>query len=159
LQDLRLDDETTACFARFRYCVLGRPLRATLYPPRAVLFRKDRSRYIQDGHTQQLKTEGRTAMLDGLIDHDDAKPLSHWFWSQDRYATLEAAKLREVPDASLSFQDRVRQKIIFAPVLVFFYVLLGKGLILDGWPGWYYVFQRTLAEIMLSLRLLEEKLK
>jgi len=42
---------------------------------------------------------------------------------------------------------------------VFFYTLIGKGLILDGWPGWFYVFQRTFAEILLSLRLMEEKLK
>ncbi|MEK7707311.1 MAG: hypothetical protein AAB380_04880, partial [Verrucomicrobiota bacterium] len=35
----------------------------------------------------------------------------------------------------------------------------GKGLIFDGWRGWYYVFQRTLAEIILSLRLLEQKLR
>jgi hypothetical protein len=36
--------------------------------------------------------------------------------------------------------------------------LLGKGLIFDGWPGWFYVFQRTYAELLLSLRLLEAKL-
>jgi hypothetical protein len=28
----------------------------------------------------------------------------------------------------------------------------------NGWPGWFYVFQRTLAEMLLSLRLMEEKL-
>jgi hypothetical protein len=39
---------------------------------------------------------------------------------------------------------------------VFFYTLLGKGLILDGWRGCYYVLQRTLAEIVLSLYLIEE---
>ena len=43
--------------------------------------------------------------------------------------------------------------------LVFFYTLVVKGLILDRWPGWYYVFQRTLAEILLSLRLIETRFK
>ena len=61
--------------------------------------------------------------------------------------------------SDLSWPDRVRQWIIVAPALVFFYTLLGKGLILDGWPGWFYVFQRTVAEMILSLRLIEEKLK
>jgi hypothetical protein len=56
-------------------------------------------------------------------------------------------------------QDRIRRQIIFAPALIFFYTLFGKGLIFDGWPGWYYVFQRTLAEVLLSLRLIEQKLK
>ena len=59
----------------------------------------------------------------------------------------------------LRFQDRLRRKIVFAPWLVFFYMLFGKGLILDGWPGCYYVLQRTIAEMILSLRLLEQKLK
>jgi len=38
------------------------------------------------------------------------------------------------------------------------YLLLARGLILDGRNGWYYVFQRTIVEMMLSLRLLEQKL-
>jgi hypothetical protein len=98
-------------------------------------------------------------MLATVIDHDDRKPLSHWLRSQDRYSKLEAAKLAGTPAAILTFPDRLRRKIIIAPFLVSFYTLLAKGLILDGWPGWYYGFQRTFAEILLSLRLLEEKLK
>jgi hypothetical protein len=37
--------------------------------------------------------------------------------------------------------------------------LPGRGLILDGWPGWFYVAQRTIAELMLSMRLLIESRK
>ena len=39
---------------------------------------------------------------------------------------------------------------------MFFYLLFGKRLILDGWPGWFYVAQRTVAELLLSMRLLIE---
>lgn len=39
----------------------------------------------------------------------------------------------------------------------FLYLLFARGLILDGGPGWYYVMQRTLAEMLLSLRLLTER--
>jgi hypothetical protein len=159
LEKLPSKENLDAYFVNFRYCIFGRPLRGTLYPPRAVLFRKDRCRYVQDGHTQRLQINGQTAMLDSVIDHDDRKPFSHWLWSQDRYALLEVAKLADTPPAKMSFQDRIRRKILFAPALVFVYTLLGKGLILDGWPGWYYVCQRTLAELILSLRLVEEKLK
>ena len=159
LEVLQPHENLNAYFARFRYCIFGRPLRGTLYPPRAVLFRKQRCRYVQDGHTQQLEINGQTAVLGSVIDHDDRKPFSHWLWSQDRYALLEAVKQAGTSLDKLSFQDRLRRKMIFAPALVLFYTLLGKGLILDGWPGWYYVFQRTLAELILSLRLIEEKLK
>jgi glycosyltransferase involved in cell wall biosynthesis len=159
LPDLAESIGVSAYYARFRYCVFGRPLRATLYPPRAVLFRKDQCRYVPDGHTQRLQIQGRTGFLPGTIDHDDRKSLSQWLWAQDRYASLEAAKLTTTPADQLSRQDRVRQKLIFAPLLVFMFTAFGKGLIFDGWPGWYYVFQRTLAEIILSLWLIEQKLK
>jgi hypothetical protein len=40
---------------------------------------------------------------------------------------------------------------------MFLYLLFNRGLILDGWRGWYYVCQRTIAEMMLSLRLVTER--
>jgi glycosyltransferase involved in cell wall biosynthesis len=158
LKSLQPGGNLNAYFARFRYCILGYPLRSTLYPPRAVLFRKDLCQYIQDGHTQRLRIDGQTAWLESMIDHDDRKPLSHWFSAQDRYAKLEVEKLARTPASELKLLDKLRRKIIVAPCLVFFYTLLVKGLILDDWPGWFYVFQRTFAETLLSLRLMEKKL-
>jgi len=51
----------------------------------------------------------------------------------------------------------LRRKIFFAAPVMFFYLLFGRGLILDGWPGWIYVCQRTVAELMLSKALIVEK--
>ncbi len=147
-----------AYVGRFRYCVQGRPLRATLYPPRVLLFSKRRCRYEQDGHTQALRVDGNTGWLRGHVNHDDRKPLSRWLWAQDRYALLEVAKLTSTPPGRLSLQDRIRYSAVLAPPIIFFYTMFCKGLILDGWPGWYYVFQRTLAEMILSLRLVEARL-
>ncbi len=42
---------------------------------------------------------------------------------------------------------------------MFLYLLFARGLILDGWPGWFYVGQRTIAEVLLSIRLLTERHK
>jgi hypothetical protein len=42
---------------------------------------------------------------------------------------------------------------------MFFYLLFARGLVLDGWPGWYYVLQRTLAETLLALRLIATREK
>lgn len=147
-----------ACFASFRYLIFGKPLRSCLYPPRAVFFRKDRCRYVPDGHTQLLHITGGAAQLRTKIDHDDRKPLGRWFSSQDKYAKLEAEKLLSLPASGLSLQDRIRRTMILGPVMVFFYTLLARRALLDGTAGWFYTFQRTLAETMLSLRLLERKL-
>jgi glycosyltransferase involved in cell wall biosynthesis len=155
LEVIAFDTDVDAYYVRFRYCVAGRPLRASLYPPRAVLFRRSKCHYQQDGHTQVLRIDGRTDWLRSYIDHDDRKPLRAWLTAQDRYAELEAWHLLERPPQSHKIADRVRLRIVPAPLLVFAYTLVGKGLILDGRFGLYYVLQRTVAEIILSLRLIE----
>ena len=152
------DSASDAFLASFRYLVAGKPLRSCLYPPRAVLYRKDRCRYRPDGHTQLLHIPGPSVSLRSLIDHDDRKPLTRWLASQDKYAQLEAAKLLALSSSELTLQDRIRRTMLLGPVVVFFYTLLVKGAILDGWRGWFYTFQRVLAEIMLSLRLMEKRI-
>jgi hypothetical protein len=44
-------------------------------------------------------------------------------------------------------------------VLVFFDTLLIKGCIFEGWPGWLYVLQRTLAEIMIAIEIIDRRLR
>ena len=51
--------------------------------------------------------------------------------------------------------NRIRKKKILAPLIIFIYCLILKGSILDGWHGWYYTFQRVLAEILLSIHIIE----
>jgi len=143
--------------AHFRYCIHGRPLRASVYPPRTVLFRTQCCSYYDDGHTQRLRADGVIRLLNGVIDHDDRKPLSRWIRSQDRYTILETRHLMDRAVTQLTRQDRLRRKVYFAPVMMFLYLLFARGLILDGWPGWFYVFQRTIAEMLLALRLLIER--
>lgn len=162
IQNLPSPQDIDAYYAPFQYCINGHPLRACLYPPRAVLFRRERCRYIPDGHTQKLKIPGKTSMFSSFILHDDRKALSHWFAAQDRYAILEAHHMTsDIPPPSFDFSlpDRFRRAVVFAPAVVFLYTLFAKRLILDGWPGLFYVFQRTLAELLLSLRLIEAKLR
>ena len=147
-------------WSEFDYCIFGRPLRASVYPPRVVLFRTKRARYVDEGHTQQLRVKGKLAKFKGKIWHDDRKPLNRWFQSQVRYAELEAKYLHGAKSEELSRVDRLRKNwVIMAPLAMPIYLLLVRGLIFDGWNGWYYAFQRTVAEMMLSLRLLEHKLK
>jgi glycosyltransferase involved in cell wall biosynthesis len=142
----------------FRYCIFGHPLRTTLYPSRTVLYRRQRAKYSDEGHGHRVAIDGRVERLTGKIDHDDRKPLSYWIRSQDAYAKIEARHLLSTAFGQLNFQDRLRRKIFVAPPLMFLYLLVGRGLILDGWPGWFYVGQRTIAELLLSLRLLIDRL-
>lgn len=141
--------------AQFRFCIHGRPLRRSLYPGRIVLFRRDRGSFYQDGHTQRLRVGGAVRPLAELISLDDRKPISHWIAAQDRYAALERDKLLAARRDRLSLPDRIRARRFLAPVLVLFYCLFVKRMILEGLPGWYYTYQRVTAEILLSLYLIE----
>jgi glycosyltransferase involved in cell wall biosynthesis len=155
IQALSPDTTPDGFFARFKYCVFGQPLRGTLLPPRQVLFRRSVASYVDDGHTQRLQQSGSTAFLTGYIYHDDRKPLSRWLWAQDRYMILEAQKLLETPIKELNWGDRIRKQKVLAPFVILVYCLILKGGIWDGWRGWYYTFQRVLAEILLAIRLIE----
>lgn len=146
-------------FIPFKYCVYGKPLKAAILPPRQALFECNKAHYVNDGHTQLLVVDGQSSHFKNPIYHDDRKSLSRWLWAQDRYAMLELAKFKSQSPELVKFNDWVRKQIILAPFVVFFYCLLLKGGILDGWRGWYYAFQRMLAELLLSLHLLEEKFK
>jgi hypothetical protein len=122
---------------------------------------------VDEGHTQQLRVKGKLAKFKGKIWHDDRKPLNRWFQSQVRYSEIEAAYLQHgagsmeegAGRAELNRVDKMRKWMIVVPLAMPIYLLLVRGLIFDGRNGWYYAFQRTVAEIMLSLRLLEAKLR
>jgi glycosyltransferase involved in cell wall biosynthesis len=145
---------------RFKYCVFGKPLRGTLLPPRKVLYKKQKANYQDDGHAHRVVVDGKSVELSAYIHHDDRKPLSRWLWAQQRYMVIETKKLLETPNNELSLGDRIRKQKILAPLIIFVYCLIVKGAILDGWQGWYYTFQRVLAEVLLSIHLIEaEKLQ
>lgn len=145
-------------WARFRYCIEGKPLSGSLYPPVMILYRRQSARYIQDGHTQRVVVEGGARTLEGRVLHDDRKPLSSWLLAQDRYARLECELLRSTPWARLGWRDRLRRMLLITPWLVPLYCLtVGRGL-LDGRRGLFYAVQRGIAEALLSARLLQAHL-
>ena len=154
-----LKDEGAAGYlAEFVYCVYGRQLRGTLYPPRTVLYRVHLAKYKNYGHSHKVHIAGSVQRLRGKILHDDWKPISRWFLAQLSYAGKEADLLLTSDPEQLCSSDRVRRLCWPAPILVAIYVLFAKGCIFDGWAGWFYTLQRLLAEILLALELVEQRL-
>jgi len=98
-------------------------------------------------------------VLEGHVCHDDRKPISRWLSSQDKYMAAEAQKLSEAQTLNLDMIDRLRKYPAIAWLVVFFYCLFGKRLILDGRAGIYYALQRTTAEIILALNVLDKQLR
>ena len=158
LAQLSPDAGTAGYRASFVYCIDGKPLRGAVYPPVVVLYRRAHARYVQDGHTQRVTVEGAIRPLAARILHDDRKPLHHWLSSQIRYQRLEAEKLTSVPRSSLGMLDRIRRLVVVAPPAMFCYCYFVRGGWLDGAAGLYYSLQRTAAELILSLHLVERML-
>jgi glycosyltransferase involved in cell wall biosynthesis len=157
LASLAPPDSVDGYRARFVYRIYGRPLSGSLYPPRIVLYRKDMAFYRQEGHTQRVVLEGQILWLNGAIYHDDRKPLARWMTSQQRYARDEAQYLLDRPPATLRRTDRIRLMGWPAPIGIFLYTLFAKGCLFDGWPGWYYALQRTTAELLIALEIVDRR--
>ena len=155
LKHLQPDTITAGYQAKFIYCINGQALHSGIYPPVTVLYRREAAAYVQDGHTQRVVIDGRVEELRAALLHDDRKPLRCWLNSQVRYAELERDRInkREAPD----FRDRLRLCFVVAPAAALFYCLILRGGVFDGWRGFYYAFQRALAELMLSLYLLDSR--
>jgi hypothetical protein len=139
----------------FDYAVFGRRLRASLYPPNFVLLRRGSFLIMDNGHTEAWVVEGPTRVLEGRILHDDRKAVAHWVSAQARYMTREREKLNLRQNG---LRDWLRGLPPLAPAAVFVYCLFIKGQILEGRAGLFYALQRAVAEAILSLMILEQRL-
>lgn len=152
LRALDPPDTISAYEAPFLYAVNGRRLRASLYPPRAVVLRVARCSYFMYGHSQQARIDGAIERLRTPLVHDDRKSFARFIERQRKYMRDEAAKIRS--GDGLNAAARLRKLRVVAPFVIVPYVLFRKGLILDGLPGLRYTAERFVAELMLSRELL-----
>ncbi len=147
----------TAYNTNFKFLVFGEKLPGDNTTPRPVLFVTSLCSYYDDGHTQRLKINGTQGNYRSYILHDDRKPLSRWLSNQDGYAVKESKKLLTDTTEQMPLSARIRKTKILAPFLVFFHCLFVKGLIFGGWNAWHYTLQRTLVEMLLAIRLIEDE--
>jgi glycosyltransferase involved in cell wall biosynthesis len=140
----------------FDYAIFSHKLLASLYPPNTILLRKDRFSVWDKGHTEAWDVNGPIATLSARVIHDDWKPTGQWLIGQARYMQRELDWLR-VRRAGLVRWLRLRPPLM--PIAVFLYCLFGKGLIMNGRAGIFYALQRMVAEAVLSLLVLEAKLR
>ena len=146
LKSLRPSAELSGMDCEFVFCIDGQPLRGSLYPPRTVLFRTDRARFYQAGHTQRLQLDGPVQRLRGKILHDDRKPWAYFRANQRKYGRLEARHLYQTPFSVLGLTAKVRKLGLIAPWLVPLLCLFWTGLVLEGRAGWKYTRMRWIGE-------------
>lgn len=155
LKTLTADDEVSGFRANFVYCVNGKRLRSGVYGPVTVLFRRAKSTFRDDGHAHRVVVKGIVRKLRGLVLHDDRKPLMCWLRSQVGYSQREANMIANANVHELIMTARIRRLRIVAPFAMLFYCLIWRAGVFDGFAGFYYAFQRAMAELQVSLFLLE----
>jgi glycosyltransferase involved in cell wall biosynthesis len=156
LSQLDSDAPVSAYRVGFDYAVFSHKLLSSLYPPNTILLRKGRFSIRDKGHTEVWDVHGPIATLRSPIVHDDRKPIRQWLAGQARYMRLE---LETLPLYKAGLVRWLRLRPPLMPIAVFVYCLFGKGLILNGRAGVFYALQRTVAEAVLSLMVLEERLR
>ena len=156
LSHLNPDDAVDAYRIAFDYAVFGRKLLSSLYPPNTILLRKDRFSVSDKGHTEAWTVQGPVKDLKARIVHDDRKSIEQWLISQGRYMRRECAHLQA---GGPRLRSWLRHKPPLMPLFTFLYCLFVKGLILNGRAGIFYALQRLVAEAVLSLMVLEERLR
>jgi len=156
LARLDLNAPVSAYRIGFDYAIFSHKLLSSLYPPNTILFRKDRISVWDGGHTERWDVNGPVAILRSRVVHDDWKPTGQWLIGQGRYMQRELDRL-SVPETGIRRWMRLRPPLM--PIAVFLYCLFGKGLILNGRSGIFYALQRMVAEAVLSLLVLEARLR
>jgi glycosyltransferase involved in cell wall biosynthesis len=140
----------------FDYAVFSRKLLSSLYPSKAVLLRRGRFSVSDQGHADVWDVHGQVVPLKGKIIHDDWKPIGQWLNGEVKCLQRELDWMR-MRQAGLVRWLRLRPPLM--PIAVFLYCLFGKGLIFNGRAGIFYALQRMVAEAVLSLMVLEQKLR
>jgi glycosyltransferase involved in cell wall biosynthesis len=140
----------------FDYAIFSKKICSSLYPSNTILLRKDKFGIWDKGHTEAWDVEGPIATLSSPIIHDDWKSTEQWLTGQARYSQ------RQLEWLHVGMGRLVRWLRLFPPLMpiaILIYCLFGKGLILNGRAGIFYALQRMVAEAVLSLMVLEAKLR
>lgn len=138
----------------FGYAIFGQRLLSSLYPPKTILLRRGQFTIQDRGHTEVWMVDGPVKTVAGSVVHDDWKSTEAWLAAQGRYMRHE---LERANRERAGWKNWLRQRPPCMPIAVFFYCLIGKGLIFSGRAGVFYALQRAIAEAILSLTVLDEK--
>lgn len=152
-------DRFAAGWCRTRYVYEGRWIpAASLYPSWTMrLLRVGRVHYEDRAVNAHPFTDGSEMRLTQDLVHEDRRSLSVRMQKLERYARLEALeqmRWRQAPRAALQSASTWRRRIKIGQALVPFgpsikaLVLIARGGILEGRPGWHYIEEQFIFERM-----------
>lgn len=140
----------------FEYQYYGYPLSGSLYPPQLRLFKRAEIQVTQPDHTQQFSVTSRAYKFRNPLIHDDRKPIERWMAAQIAYQQLNENELANGGRRRL--RDRLRNIGVMPPIVgLLAYVKAGGPF--RGAAAARYAYERSVAEGLLAIRLMDARLK
>ena len=140
LAELRPGSNVRGFWARFVFQIFGRSLRASLYPPRAVLYRKSSASYLDEGHTQRVRIDGQLSALPirSIMTTANQSPVG-----LTRRLIMRARGELSAKAGKINLGWSTAFGLIWCrrPSWCLSTSSLIKRCLFDGWPGWYYTLQ------------------
>lgn len=132
--------------------------------------RADRCRFVQEGHSDKVVTDGRIGRTNHDLIHADRRGLEDWLAKHNQYTSLEAdyalGPLREVPLTDLLALDRARRRralkrlfrMLPCNALVrFIYLYFLRLGFLDGRRGFDFCLLRAFQHFIIRLKIRERR--
>jgi hypothetical protein len=171
--------EVVGYYIRWKFMFLGRWMkRAWRHGWMLRLFRRERGEYEDLGMRgeggwdnevhENVRVQGPTALLRAWLVHDSRQDLSHWVHKQNEFSDWNAVRRqRELneplpPATDLFSGDPLRRRRLLKalylrlpakPLLMFFYLYIGRLGFLDGRPGLYFCALRAVHELNTEVKI------
>jgi glycosyltransferase involved in cell wall biosynthesis len=172
-EDVTAKDECSAYFVANRIIFLGCWIKhSSQYPYHQVrLVKRGEARFAKSGHGQKEESTQRgVGYLQTPYDHlNFSKGIADWVERHNRYSSEEAAEAATlvegpVPIAELFSRDSLARKRALKRLHArlparwlwkFFYLYVGKGGFLDGYPGFAYCMLNGFYDFLISVKIRE----
>jgi glycosyltransferase involved in cell wall biosynthesis len=140
----------------FEYHYHGHALSGSLCPPQLRLFKRTEVRVAQPDHTQRFSVAGNVYRFRNSVIHDDRKSVERWVASQLAYQLLNEKELSN--GGRRRMRDRLRHLGVMPPLVgLLAYVRAGGPF--RGAAAARYAYERTVAESLLAIKLMDARLK
>lgn len=132
---------------------LGRDLRHGYgYPDKKIrLLDRRHGRWTEPAVHEEIRVEGTVGELEGDLRHLSGESLHDYLTKQNRYTTLQTAKLRR------HTLPAIRRRLVFNPLLCFFKGYILKKGFLDGIPGLVHTVYHCFGTFMKYAKAYAEK--
>ena len=133
--------------------IFNKVIKEDIYPGKILLFKNFNCHFKQFGHSEKFFIKGKVLNAKGYIMHEnfnEIKKFSIWKLNQSKYSELDSKRITKTKFINLRAQDKIRKFPPINIVLIIFYYVFLKKILIYGKSGCFYLFQRLFYEILLS---------